>query len=314
MKMEFVLDTNIYRNLVRGLDAGQLQQLIAHIKKQLEEQDIKLFFPINSAMELISHFNDDIENERKECRNSLKLLVELSTSYSSTHIHVDFAPPLNAILERYFHGQENVHAQIYSQVITVAQMLVGNILADPVDVMNGYVNTIKKQIIFEKQEIRNNYQEYLKSINNGDADWSYFKDKKQLRKDYFTKLRIGKLSFLVAQSFVDRAYNIVGMPINKDEDYYNKVIRFMQDFCPALVMNELLLENIGHGVDAIQDVADERWNTIIDISLIFGALFNPNNVDRRLVTEEKNIHNSFQSCNFKNKIINLDELKILLNI
>lgn len=312
--MDLVLDTNIYRNLVRNRNNEQLHHLSETIKSQAKEQNIRIFFPINSAMELISHFNDDNDIEKIECRNALKLLVDLSTTYSSTHIHVDFVPPLNAILERYFHGQDNTHAKIYSNVITLAQMIIGNVDPEPEEVMNGHVQTVKNQIEFEKQEIRDNYEEYLKSINNGEADWTYFKDRKQLRRDYFERLRIGGLSFLVGQSFVDRAYNLVGREIVKDEEYYNMVIKFMQEFCPALVMNELLLENVGHSVEAIKDIADGRWNTIIDISLIFGALFNPNNVDQRLVTEEGNIHTAYSNCGFQAKIMNLNDFKALFQI
>lgn len=284
------------------------------IKQKCKQDNITLLFPINSAMELISHFNDAVLIEQRECRSALKLLIDLSTTYSSTNIHVDFIPPLNAILERHFFGTEDKHAKMYAKVITLAQMLVGNIEAEEQAEMDKQVQTVKEQIEFEKREIRDNYEDYLKSMNNGEADWEYFKDKKQLRRDYFHRLRIGRLSFLVAQSFVDRAHNITGHAIAKDQEYYDKVIKFMQDFCPALVMNELLLENVGHGVEAIKDIADGRWNTVIDISLIFGALHNPKNVDRRLVTEENNIHSSFNSCAFQNKILNLDQFKALTGI
>jgi hypothetical protein len=176
---------------------------------------------------------------------------------------------------------------MYSKVITLAQMLIGNIEAEPEDAMNRHVETVKQQIEFEKKEIRHNYEDYLKSINNGEADWEFFRDKKQLRRDYFQRLKIGRLSFLVAQRFVDRAHSIIEIKIEKDQEYYDKVIKFMQDFCPALLMNELLLEGVGDGVEALKDIADKRWNTIMDISLTFGALYNLSNVDRRLVTEEK---------------------------
>lgn len=312
--MDLILDTNIYRNLVRNLSEEQIFELKHTIKQRCKQENITLLFPINSAMELISHFNDEHEGERVECRNALKLLVDLSTTYSSTHIHVDFIPPLNAILERYFFGKEDTHAKMYSKVITLAQMLIGNIEAESEDAMKKHVETVKQQIEFEKKEIRDNYEEYLKSINDGEADWTYFKDKKQLRKDYFQRLKIGRLSFLVAQSFVDRAHSIVEQQIEKNEEYYNKVIKFMKDFCPALLMNELLLEGVGHGVEALKDVADKRWNTIMDISLIFGALYNPKNIDRRLVTEEKNIHSSFEGCGFQNKIINLEAFKALMGM
>ena len=312
--MDLILDTNIYRNLVRNLTDDQVENLSNAIKQKCKQDNITLLFPINSAMELISHFNDEVLIEQQECRSALKLLVNLSTTYSSTHIHVDFIPPLNAILERHFFGTEDTHAKMYSKVITLAQMLVGNIEAEEQAEMDKHVQTVKEQIAFEKKEIRDNYEDYLKSINNGEADWEYFKDKKQLRRDYFQRLKVGRLSFLVAQSFVDRAYNITGHEIVKDQEYYDKVIKFMQDFCPALVMNELLLENVGHGVEAIKDVADGRWNTIIDISLIFGVLHNPKNIDRRLVTEENNIHSSFDSCGFQNKILNLEQFKLLMQI
>lgn len=312
--MELILDTNIYRNLVRNLTDDQVVALSNAIRQKCMQDDITLFFPINSAMELISHFNDEVLIEQQECRSALKLLVRLSTTHFPKHIHVDFIPPLNAILERHFFGTEDKHAKMYAKVITLAQMLVGNIEADEQSEMDKHVQTVKGQIEFEKGEIRDNYEDYLRSINKGEADWKYFADKKQLRRDYFHRLRIGRLSFLVAQSFVDRAHNITGHAIVKDQEYHEKVIKFMQDFCPALVMNELLLANVGNGVEAIKDIADGRWNTVIDISLIFGALHNPKNTDRRLVTEENNIHSAFDNCGFQNRILNLDQFRTLMRI
>jgi len=314
--MELILDTNIYRNLVKDLNDDQIFELTNTVKERCKQANIKLLFPINSAMELIAHFNDQHQGERKECRNALKLLVTLSTTFSSTHIHVDFVPPLNAILERYLFSKEDTHAKMYSKVITLAQMLIGNIQAEPDDKMKGYVETVKSQIEFEKKEIRDNYEDYLKSINGGNADWTYFNDdaQKKVRQEFFKKLRNGTYSFLVAQSFIDRAHNIIGQQVLKDQQYLDKVVKFMQDFCPALLMNELLLEKIGHGVEAVKDVGDGRWNTIIDISLIFGALYNPSNSDKKLVTEEKNINSAFDTCGFKNKVMKLADLKALMEI
>ena len=57
-------------------------------------------------MELISHFNDEIPIEKEECRNALKLLVNLSTKTTATDLHVDFTPPLNVVLGSYFFGEE----------------------------------------------------------------------------------------------------------------------------------------------------------------------------------------------------------------
>lgn len=104
-------------------------------------------------MELISHFNDHNPYEKTECRNALQLLVACSTSSSSTRLHVDFVPPLNAVLERYFNGPDSIYAKMYSQVITVAQMLSGNINSDPEETVNGYIERIKDQLRFEKRKL-----------------------------------------------------------------------------------------------------------------------------------------------------------------
>lgn len=314
--MDLVLDTNIYRNLIRGLNDAEVFELQLTIKQKCSEKGIKLLFPINSAMELIAHFNDDHEGERNECRRALRLLVNLSTNYTSTSLNVDFIPGLNGILERYVVETANTHSKVYATVITAAQKLVGNTKIEEGDDMEKDVKTIKAQIEFEKKEIRDNYEDYLKSINNGEADWTYFHDKerKAERLKFFAKLRNGTFSFLVAQSMYDRANNLVGMKIEKNQDYLDALLAFMTTFAPALLMNELLLKNIGNGTAAIEEVADGRWNTVIDISLIFGALFNTSQRDQRLVTEEKNIQKAYEECGMQDKIMTLEAFKQALQL
>ena len=116
--------TNIYRNLIRNLDPIQVNKLVIDIKQSCVKKDIMLRFPINSAMELISHFNDEIPIEKEECRNALKLLVNLSTRTIATNLHVHFTPPLNVILGTYFFGEEQLYANLYSKVIKLSQMLI----------------------------------------------------------------------------------------------------------------------------------------------------------------------------------------------
>jgi len=314
--MDLVLDTNIYRNLVRSLSDDEVSALLFTIRQRCKENDIKLLFPINSAMELISHYDDERDIERTECRKALRLLVNLSTTFTSTNLNVDFIPGLNGILERYIDQNADTHSIVYATVITAAQKLVGNTRIEAGDNMEHDVRTIREQIEFEKTEIRDNYRNYLELINDGQADWTYFHDKskKAEREEFFAKLRNGTFSFLVAQSMFDRAHNLVGKAINKNQKYFDDLIVFMQEFAPALLMNELLLQNIGHGTAAIEAVADKRWNTIIDISLIFGALFNPSKRDTRLVTEERNIHEAYNICGMQEKIITLLSFKQLMHL
>lgn len=113
---------------------------------------------------------------------------------------------------------------------------------------------------------------------------------------------------------IDRAYFNAKETYQKDEEFFRTVVKFMKDFCPALVMNELLLDNIGNGVIAISDLKDKRWNTILDISLIFGTLYNPKGEDVILVTEDQNIIDSFNKCGFDGKAIKLTDFLGLLGL
>lgn len=312
--MELILDTNIYRNLIAEKSNEEIDQLIIHIKQLSLKKDIKLSFPINSAMELIAHYNDDNENEKLDCRKALKLLVEISTKIEFGRLKVNFIPPLNVVLAYYFFGSEDIYIRMYASVITIAQKLVGKLNLEDNDNIYKDVELVKSQIEFEKSEIKANYENYLKSINNGDLEWTYFEDKEKERLEYFKSLRNGQLSFLVAQSFVERAYTISEKTLVKDEEFFNKVVTFMQDFCPALVMNEFLLEKIGHSVTALDSIKDKRWNTVIDISLIFGTLYNPKKDDKKLVTEEKQIKSSFNTCGYQDNIINLHDFLTILEL
>lgn len=314
--MKIILDTNIYRNLIRNKTPMEISRLQENILNAAKNKSITITFPIIPAMELINHYNDTNPIEQEECRKALNLLVNLSTDKTVQNLHVKFPPPMDVILGNYFFGKENNYLEMYAQIISVAQKLTGNDIVKPEDDMENIIIKIGKQLDYEKKIIRDNYENYLKSINEGSVDWTYFQSqsKKNIRKEFFKSLRKGELSFLVAQSFIDRAYFHAHETYEKNEDFFHKVIKFMEDFCPVLVMNELLLENIGHGVIAISDLTDVRWNTVLDISLIFGVLYNPKNENIKLVTEDTNIINSFGSCGLGSKCIRLNDFFELLEI
>ena len=314
--MKIILDTNIYRNLIRDKTYEEIEILQKKIIIAAKAKSITITFPIIPAMELINHYNDSHPTEKDECRKALNLLVNLSTDKTHNNLHVKFTPPMDVILGNYFFGKEENFLDIYAQSISLAQKLCGNDIINEGEDIDNAIETIGLQLDFEKEKIRDNYENYLKSINEGNVDWTYFqgKDKKGLRTKFFESLRKGKLSFLVAQSFVDRAYFHAQMKYVKDEEFFKKVVQFMKDFCPVLVMNEMLLHNIGRGVIAISDFTDVRWNTILDISLIFGVLYNPQKEETRLVTEDNNIIDSFNSCGFTDKAMKLNDFLELIEI
>ena len=267
-------------------------------------------------MELINHYNDTHPIEKDECRKGLTLLVNLSTEKTNNNLHVEFTPPMDVILGNYLFGKEEDFLEMYSVAITLAQKLVGNDPISAEDNIDDVIEAVGNQLDFEKEMIRQNYENYIKSINEGNVDWAYFEGtaKKEQTRKFLASLRKGELSFLVAQSMIDRAYFNAKETYQKDEEFFRTVVKFMKDFCPALVMNELLLDNIGNGVIAISDLKDKRWNTILDISLIFGTLYNPKGEDVILVTEDQNIIDSFNKCGFDGKAIKLTDFLGLLGL
>jgi hypothetical protein len=314
--MKIILDTNIYLNLIRDKTSEEIEILQEKIIAAAKAKSIFITFPIIPAMELINHYNDTHPVKKDECRKGLNLLVNLSTEKTENNLHIKFTPPMDVILGSYLFGKEEDFLEMYAQAITLAQKLAGNYAITTEDRIDYAIEKVSEQLDFEKKMIRQNYESYLKSINEGNVDWTYFqgKGKKEIRRKFFAGLRKGELSFLVAQSILDRAYCNAKETYQKDEEFFRKVIQFMKDFCPVLVMNELLLNNIGNGVVAISDLMDERWNTVLDISLIFGSLFNPQNDDVILVTEDQNIIDSFNKCGFNGKAIELDDFLALLGV
>lgn len=312
--MTIIFDTNIYRNLIRDKTEEEIKILECEIIESAKSKSITINFPIVPAMELINHYNDPHPLEKIECRKALNLLVNLSLGNTTDKLY--FTPPLDVILGNYFFQNEKNFLEMYGQVIKLSLKLTGNEKIEDGDNINYAIEKVSEQLDFEKESIRNNYENYLKSINEGNADWTYFnsKVKKIERRKFFESLRKGELSFLVAQSFVDRAYFHAKKEYEKNEEFYKTVIKFMEDFCPALVMNEILLEKIGSGVTAISDFKDKRWNTILDISLIFGTLYNPQNKPMKLVTEDKDIIDSFVNCGYKDKVMSLTDFSTFLNI
>lgn len=314
--MKIILDTNIYRNLIRDKTPEEIDSLQKEIIEAAKDKSIIITFPIIPAMELINHYNDAHPIEKDECRKGLTLLVNLSTEKTNNNLHVKFTPPMDVILGNYFFGKEENFLEMYSQTITLAQKLAGNDPITPEDNIDDAIEAVGDQLDFEKEMIRQNYENYIKSINEGNVDWAYFegKVKKEQRRKFLASMRKGELSFLVAQSMIDRAYFNAKETYQKDEGFFRTVVKFMKDFCPALVMNELLLDNIGNGVIAISDLKDKRWNTILDISLIFGTLYNPQGEDVVLVTEDQNIIDSFNKCGFDGKAIKLTDFLALLGL
>jgi len=313
--MEYLGDTNIYRNLVRGLSLTDVKKLAEEIDAKEIESDIKSGVSIVVAMELISHLQQDDLNF-DECYKALCLLYHHSKKkniqrqkYTGT-----FYPPLDVVLTSYFFNENTQYLRMYSQVLDLTVLLTENYDIKNVDSYPKQIETVKEQLIFDKDEIRTNYENYLKSINEDVPDWEYFKKNKTHRREWFKTLRSGKTSFLVAEGLMIRAFILTDRTYNRTEENFEKLIDFINQFYPAILMNELILEQLGHGNILLGNVEDGKWNTINDMSIMFGMLLFSDRDNKVLVTEDKAIRKCLNDNGMGNKLLNLSEFELKMGI
>lgn len=310
--MQLILDTNIYRNLVKGLSDLEVLKLGNHIKIKCKEKNITIPFPIVSAMELISRLNDLIDNERIECLKALKLLVSINVRINKNNGRIGglFIPPMDAVLGDFLFGDETDFINLYSPVIDLALKITGYSETKVDDDIKKDIDIVKQQLFFEKEQIKNNYEHYITSLSvDGKLDWRVLQKNKKLRKDFFLRLHRGDFDFLIAQSFLIRSFSNRGLVFEKNDNNLRILSGFMTKFLPVFKMNNKLLKEVGNGTIAMSDSRDPRWNTIPDISLIFGALYKCTEFNKIFVTEEKDIVRSFNEGGFPDNVIKLQAFK-----
>lgn len=203
---------------------------------------------------------------------------------------------------------------MYSQVLDLTVVLTKNYDVNNIKQYSEQIETVRKQLLFEKDEIRTNYENYLKSLNKNVTDWEYFKKNKTDRKEWFKTLKSGKTSFLVAEGLMIRAFNLTDQEYKRTQENFEKLVDFINQFYPAILMNELILEQLGHGTLSLSDVEDGKWNTINDISIMFGMLYFSDRDNKVLVTEDKAIRNCLNDNGMGHKLLSLLEFKNKMEI
>jgi Fe2+ transport system protein B len=313
--MEYLGDTNIYRNLVRGLSITEVKKLAEDINAKEIESDIKSGVSIIVAMELINHLREGDLNF-DECYKALCLLYHHSKKKNiEKEKHTGtFYPPLDIVLTSYFFNENTQYLRMYSQVLDLTVLLTENYNVENVASYSKQIETVREQLIFDKDEIRTNYENYLKSINEDVPDWEYFKKSKTHRREWFKTLQSGKTSFLVAEGLMIRAFSLTDRIYSRTEENFEKLIDFINQFYPAIIMNELILEQLGHGNILLGDVEDGKWNTINDMSIMFGMLLFSDRDNKVLVTEDKAIRKCLNDNGMGNKLLSLSEFELKMGI
>jgi hypothetical protein len=91
--------------------------------------------------------------------------MEVKNQEKFVPLKVSYVPPLDSVLAYYVFGTEEKYTKMYSNVITLAQKIVGNVPLAEGDDIEINTDLVKNQLNFEKKGIRDNYEGYLKHLN-----------------------------------------------------------------------------------------------------------------------------------------------------
>lgn len=266
-------------------------------------------------MELIKHL-EKTDPEREECFKALCLMFNHSKKLDAERniLKGNFFPPLNVILPKFFFNENGPFLEAYKVIISLTNDLTINYDINNINKYQEKIKVVSEQVLFEKKEIFNNISEHLKELNEGKLDWEFFKNNKSQREKWFREMKNGKTFAFLAEGFMMRAYGITNRKYERTEDNFKKFYEFHNEFFPAIAMSSLILEQIGHGTLAISNITDCRWNTIMDISMMFGAIFNSKRDNIIFVTEEKKMHEFFKLNGMENQIIKLNKYKEIFSL
>ncbi len=313
--MQYFLDTNIYRNLVRVLSLKEVYELSLKIKMQEKNLGFSSGFPIVVAMELINHMRRD-DPHYEECFKALCLLFNHSKNVNpdSGNLQGTFFPPLNVVLPKYFFNEDGPFLDIYKVIISLTMNIVENFDINNIDKYKKEIDAVSEQLLFEKKEIHEALENHLTDINDGNLDWEYFKHNKKERDRWFREMKTGKTFAFLAEGFMERAHLITGREYKRTDENFKQFKEFHETFFPAIAMTSIILIQVGHSTSSIANVRNHRWNTVSDISMMFGALYNSKIKNIIFVTEEKKMHEFFNLNNMHDNIIGLNEYKKRMDI
>jgi len=313
--MEFILDTNVYRNVARRLKLAEIPIYAKKLKQAEDKTKSSSALSIVVAMELIQHLQKG-DPFRDECYKALCLqtLHTRRYNFSKRSITGSFYPPMNVILAQYFFKDNSKYFPLYMKVLELVLELTKNQDITNCDANTTYIATIKNQILFEKNGFKDNVENFLISLNSDTLDWKYIRNNKEERRKFFDKIQSGHIANLLGVSLMQRAYQVMEIE-ELAPDAEAKIEQFINDFKAALIMNVKLIEQVGHGTEKLKDVTDPRWNTLNDVQILFGLLYYKNGDDKKvLITEEKKIKEACDAAGIGDRVLTIAEYLATLGI
>jgi hypothetical protein len=312
--MEFILDTNAYRNLIEGLTLSEVHQLAEKMRTAEDNKGHTAGLSIVVSMELIKHLGkDDPAKERCYKALCLQWLHTRRFDFNRGNITGTFYPPMNVILAQHFFDNNSKYLALYMKVLELIVELTQNLNIN--NCMNHEVNIkiVKNQVDFETTEFKNNVEEFLKFLNGGELDWKFIRNNKEELKEFTIRINDGRIETLLGIGLLKRAHQVMDKEAFEGEAT-KRFDGFLSQYKAALVMNTTLMQSIAGGSEKLADIEDSKWNTLNDVQIMFGLLYSKDGLDKRLVTEEKRIGNSANKAGVGHLIMTLSDYKAAIGI
>ncbi len=264
------------------------------------------------SMELISRLGKD-DPAKERCFKALCLQYFHHRRRTPNGFEGSYYPPLNVILSQFFFNKNSKYHDLYGKVLSLVINLTETLDITRCDEHAEQIEKIKKLILFENQEFQGNVEDLLKSLNSGKLDWEYFKKNEEERKQFIAKIDDGRVETLLGLGLFKRAHQVVEL-YGFSNSAAEKLQAFFDTYRPALRINTNILRSLAEGSSWLADAGDDKWNTLNDLQIMFGLLYERPGLDKKLVTDDRKIKNACVATGQGHLVISLDEYKKIIGL
>lgn len=288
--MNYILDTNIYRNLFGHSSERMNQEIIVKLKSQIDNQPVSFLLSPIVLNELIMHLENG-DKAQETCFKSLKSLYQLHGE------QLVLVFEYKDTIRRFFNERID-----YNLGIVACSFELSN-LNNISDLMNYQtkINLIKNYREAELQELVKNIEShFIPSFSDKTSGWTGISDDRAEKENFDERLKKGVFHRLIAMAYIKTFCDPFKI---SDEIKYQFLKSFAAtiDFLVKKIIGKI--QNIGEPENfwnLEKSKARKTWNSHFDSQLIMSCEYEnlrPNVAPTVFVTTENMIIESFKTCN-----------------